>query len=86
MDRESIALIIKQQVEALSDIEIRDLDSDMFIKGVMDSLNMINLIVFLEQRFNVKLNRLFEDRGDLGSINKIAEYIENLTGEQNENT
>ncbi len=77
MDRKEIELIIKDEVETLASKSITDFDEDIFFKSrFLDSLNLLNLIVFLEQRFKVRLDPFFTDRESVSSINKIVNYIE----------
>jgi len=78
MKRDEIIKIIKNELEALSGKEIDDLDKDIFFKSqFLDSLNLLNLIVFLEQKFKIKIDPFFIDRESVSSINKIVTFIEN---------
>ena len=77
MLREEIILIVKDELEAIAKKSINDLDEDIFFKSLfLDSLNMLNLIIFIECRFNIRLESFFIDREKVSSINKITDYIE----------
>jgi|SaaInlStandDraft_7_1057024.scaffolds.fasta_scaffold99583_2 acyl carrier protein len=77
MLREEIILIVKDELEAIAKKSINDLDEDIFFKSrFLDSLNMLNLIIFIECRFNIRLESFFIDREKVSSINKITDYIE----------
>ena len=77
MTRIEIISIVKGELEALSANKIENLDEDIFFKNkLLDSMNLLNLIVFLEQKFDVKIAPFFVDRESVSSINKIADYIE----------
>jgi len=77
MTRIEIISIVKGELEALSANKIENLDEDIFFKNkLLDSMNLLNLIVFLEQKFDVKIDPFFVDRESVSSINKIADYIE----------
>lgn len=76
MEIEGIVQIIREEVEALSGKKIRDNDENVFFKSnIIDSLNMLHIIIFLEQKFNVKIDLFFTDRESISSINKLAKYI-----------
>lgn len=49
-------------------------DTQLITDGYIDSLNMVNVIVFLEHTFNIKLNDVKPH--NLYSIDKIAELVE----------
>ena len=77
LDIEEIILIVKDELEAIAKKSINDLDEDIFFKSrFLDSLNMLNLIIFIECRFNIRLESFFIDREKVSSINKITDYIE----------
>ena len=80
MEIEDIVQIVKEEVEALSGKEIRDNDENVFFKSnIIDSLNMLHIILFLEQKFSVKIDLFFTNRESISSINKIAKYIKART-------
>ena len=77
MLREEITSIVRDELESISSRSVHDLDEDLFFKSrLLDSLNMLNLIVFIEQRFDIKIDLFFIDRERVSSINKIVDYIE----------
>lgn len=68
--------IIKNEVENLAGTELKDLNEDIFLKSrFIDSINMLNLIVFLEQRFDIKIDAFFVDREAVSSVNKLAKMV-----------
>lgn len=71
-----IKQIIKTEVERHASTKIEAYDDEIFFKStVLDSLNMLNLIVFLEHKFQLEIDAFFDDRESVGSINKLASYI-----------
>lgn len=77
MALDEIAGIIKEEVEALAAAELDSLDRDIFFKDrFLDSMNMLNLIIFLEAKYDVELDTFFLDREAVSSVNKLAEIIQ----------
>jgi methoxymalonate biosynthesis acyl carrier protein len=66
---------VKSEIEALAACEISDLDAEIFTSGLLDSLNILNIIVFIEKEFSLKINPFDINLDTLGSINRICEYI-----------
>ena len=76
MKLQKIRDIIKKEVESLAGAKLKNLDEDIFFKSsFIDSMNMLNLIVFLERKFNIKIDTFFIDREAVGSVNKLADMI-----------
>ncbi|KHD45108.1 D-alanine--poly(phosphoribitol) ligase subunit DltC [Streptococcus hongkongensis] len=61
-------------MEDVSDI----LDEDLFDAGVLDSLGTVELIVELENIFNIKVPISEFGRDDWNTVNKIVEGVEEL--------
>ena len=76
MDREQIYRKVKREVEALAAIEINDPDMLIFRSGVLDSLNVLNIITFVENEFQLKVNPFDVNLDILGSIRLICDFIE----------
>lgn len=76
MDREQIYVKVKAEVEALAALEIVDPDILIFKSGVLDSLNVLHIIIFIESTFGVKINPFDVNLDILGSINLICDYVE----------
>jgi acyl carrier protein len=77
MNREEITQIILDELEVLADKTVTDLDADIFFKRqFLDSMNILNLVVYIEQRFEIKLEPFFLDREAVSSVNKIVDYVE----------
>lgn len=76
MQLKEIKTIIKEEVESLAAAKLRSFDEDIFFKsGLIDSLGMLSLIIFLEQRFNVEIDAFYNDRKAVSSVNKLARMI-----------
>ncbi|MFZ2185246.1 MAG: D-alanine--poly(phosphoribitol) ligase subunit DltC [Streptococcus parauberis] len=61
-------------MEDVSDI----LDEDLFDAGVLDSLGTVELIVELENIFNIKVSISEFGREDWNTVNKIVAGVEEL--------
>jgi acyl carrier protein len=48
----------------------------LFDEGIFDSMGLLNLISFLEEDFNVKVEDSELDAANFGSINAITSYLE----------
>ena len=76
MNRESIFTKVKIEVEALAAEQAVDPDALIFESGILDSLNVLNIIIFIESAFNIKINPFDVNLNILGSINRICDYID----------
>lgn len=50
-------------------------ETDLLASGLLDSLQVIDLVCFLESRFRVRMQPADINAGNLGSVNRIAQYI-----------
>ncbi len=48
----------------------------LFDEGIFDSMGLLNLISFLENEFNIKVNDSELDASNFGSINAITSFLE----------
>jgi acyl carrier protein len=58
-----------------------DNDEDMFETGLVNSLFAIQLMTFLEQKFQIKVTMDDLDMDNFKSINAIAEFVKSKEGE-----
>jgi D-alanine--poly(phosphoribitol) ligase subunit 2 len=66
---------VSTEIEALAACKISDLDAEIFKSGLLDSLNILNIIVFIENEFGFKINPFDINLETLGSINRICDFI-----------
>ena len=59
---------------------------NLFDSGRLDSLGIIELIVAIEDNFNIKLDPAVVGRKDIESPNKLIEYLKNLQDLKNAQT
>ena len=64
------------QTECGLDKDLYTDESSIFISGLLDSIDVIQLIVFLEKRFSIKINAFNVSLETLDSVTKVASYLE----------
>lgn len=76
MKREDVVARIRKEIEILANKPLEDMDKNIFFKNTyLDSMNMLNIVVFIEQEFNIELEEFFVDREKVSTLNKIADYV-----------
>ncbi len=55
-------------------------DASFLDNGVLDSLGFVALVVHLEDRFHITIDRKNLNRENFDSVNKILAYLEARTG------
>jgi acyl carrier protein len=51
-------------------------DTMLFEEGIFDSMGLLNLISFLEEDFNIKVEDEELNDANFGSVNAIASFLE----------
>ncbi len=59
--------------------ELND-DTDLIERGIIESINAINLVIFLENEFDIQVNSGDLIGGNFKSINHIVAFIEKKKG------
>jgi acyl carrier protein len=78
---ENIRKIIREFVadalaEAGHDRSVDD-DTSLITGGLLESLVVVNLIVFIESRFGIDFSQIFFDQNMFDTIDDITKFIEN---------
>lgn len=76
MNCHEIETKVRTEIEALAACEISDPDAEIFKSGILDSLNVLNIIIFIENEFSLKINPFDINLDTLGSINRICDFIQ----------
>jgi acyl carrier protein len=76
MNCSEIETKVRSEIEALAACEIGDPNAEIFKSGLLDSLNILNIIIFIENEFSLKINPFDINLDTLGSITRICDYIE----------
>ncbi|MBU3160706.1 D-alanine--poly(phosphoribitol) ligase subunit DltC [Clostridium frigoris] len=58
-------------------------NENLFDTGRLDSLGIIELIVAIEDTFNIKLDPAIVGRKDIETPNKLIEYLQNMQDHKN---
>ena len=61
--------MLDPQVDIFSD------DESLVAKGIVDSYGIIEIVAFIEERWNLKILDSEITRGNLGSLNIMADFI-----------
>jgi len=76
MNVDEIRNIIIEEIENISGQKIEDSTINIFFRNnYIDSLSIMNLIVFLEQKFGIEIELFFDDRESVDSIDALAQII-----------
>jgi acyl carrier protein len=57
-------------------VEISSLDADLIQTGILDSLALVELLVYIEKEFGTEISLDDVEIEDFHSIAKIAEYVD----------
>lgn len=77
--KDKIRQFIKNDFRALDAMSITD-DSDLIKRGIIESINTIKLVIFLENEFGVQVNSGDLIGSNFQSINHIVAFIEKKKG------
>ncbi|QNK42252.1 phosphopantetheine-binding protein [Caproicibacter fermentans] len=77
MDFEEIALEILKNVCDTDEIS-EDPDMDLFEAGFIDSLAVINIILEIEEKFNLRLQPTDLTKTNISTINHFKSFLEKL--------
>jgi D-alanine--poly(phosphoribitol) ligase subunit 2 len=55
-----------------------DLDLDIFEAGLLDSLGIIEVLLKIEEVFQIKLQPTDLERKDMATVNNLVSFLENL--------
>ena len=50
-------------------------DESLILSGFLDSLAVVNIVVFLEQQYSIDLSELYFDQTSFDSIELIIEFV-----------
>lgn len=70
-------LDIFEEVMGTDDIR-EDLDLDIFEAGLLDSLGIIEVLLKIEEVFQIKLQPTDLERKDMATVNNLVTFLENL--------
>lgn len=74
MERNEIATDVLLEIFGLDIMELEE-DMDLLDNGLLDSLSMVNLIMYLEVRLGRRIDRKDYCMEDLRSVSKIKKFL-----------
>ena len=69
---------VKQFLKKRKNVNIND-DDDLFKSGFVDSLFALQLILFLEKEFNIKISNKDISEENFRTLNNIADTVKRLS-------
>lgn len=75
MQRAEIADRVRGEIERLAAAPVGSDNQELFKTGFLDSINVLNIIAFIESEFDVKLDAFDLNLDMLGSVAKIADFV-----------
>lgn len=73
-----LAKPIRQLMEEKLSVDVAADDADLLAEGVLDSVTLVQLIMHLEQSFQVRIDLGVLEIDDLRSVNAIASLVSRL--------
>jgi acyl carrier protein len=73
---------IRQLIAESLTVEVSDDETDLLAEGVLDSVTLVQLIMHLEQRFDIRIELADLEIDDLRSIRAIAALVGKLRESQ----
>lgn len=65
---------IQQEVESIAQVPVK-IDQELFKTGPLDSLNIINLLTFIESEYNLTIEPFDITLESFDTVEKIAHYV-----------
>jgi acyl carrier protein len=81
----NFAGIVRQLIADKLAVEVAGDDIDLLAEGVLDSVTLVQLIMHLEQTFDIRVELADLEIDDLRSVQSIAALVEKLRGSQHAN-
>lgn len=78
MDYETIKNKTREYIKELSFGDVRNLNDEtlIFREGFFDSMGLVSLITFIEEKFSILINEDDLDEKNFESINAISSFIQ----------
>jgi acyl carrier protein len=71
---DSIIALFQNQLS----VEVTDVDSDLVGEGLMDSFMLVDLIMFLEQEYNISIDFEGLEIENFRSVSSITKFVESM--------
>lgn len=81
MNQQTIAKQLVELIKEIKNFENVSLKDDLFLDLSFDSLNFLDYLVMIENKYNITINESDLDLDNLNSIDKISKVILKYVGE-----
>ena len=81
MNQQTIAKQLVELIKEIKNFENVSLNDDLFLDLSFDSLNFLDYLVLIENKYNITINESDLDLDNLNSIDKISKVILKYVGE-----
>jgi len=78
----NLAGAVRQLIADKLAVEVASDDTDLLAEGVLDSVTLVQLIMHLEQTFDIRIDLADLEIDDLRSVRSIASLVGKLRGSQ----
>ena len=79
----NLAGVVRQLIADKLAVEVASDDTDLLAEGVLDSVTLVQLIMHLEQTFDIRIELADLEIDDLRSVRSIAAFVGKLRESQN---
>lgn len=76
MERNKIIEELAKEIETLAGKKPESFDEEIFKTGFLDSINVLQIILFMESQFSIEIDTFDLTLDTLGTINRMADYLE----------
>lgn len=81
----NLAGTVRQLIADQLAVEVASDDTDLLAEGVLDSVTLVQLIMYLEQTFDIRVDLADLEIDDLRSVESIAGLVRKLRESQHAN-
>lgn len=77
MDHISAQILQFLQTEVVRSGNAFGRDTELFVEGLLDSMNLIQLMSFVEDSFDIRVDPLDLSYENFGSVNRLSNFVQN---------
>ncbi|MES0488521.1 MAG: hypothetical protein ABUK01_00910 [Leptospirales bacterium] len=83
IERAKLINKIKGEVETLAGKTLTSVDEEIFKNDFLDSINVLQVIMFMETEFSISIDPFDLTLDTLGTVNRIVDYLETKLNNNN---
>jgi len=84
IERTELVEKIKGEVENLAGKTLGSVDEEIFKNDFLDSINVLQVILFMETEFSIAIDPFDLTLDTLGTVNRIVDYLETKLNSDND--